>query len=202
MTRILLTAFDAYESWTENASWLLVQRLLRDLPSHAQVTTRLYPVEFSTMRERLAKDLQDNYDVVLMLGQAPGYGGIEFEAIGLNIALPHGTHRDEAGLLAEDGPVAYRSELPLGDWARDLRQQGVPAQVSFHAGSFLCNAALYLAHYYIEKFSLPTEAAFIHVPLDVSQVAGEVKPPASLPVEISAAAIGWVVETLGARTIA
>lgn len=202
MTRILLTAFDAYETWTENASWLLLQHLMRDLSPSAEVTTRLYPVDFSELRERLASDLQDQYDVVLMLGQAPGYGGIEFESIGLNIALPHGTHRDEARLLAEDGPVAYRSELPLGDWARELREQGVPAQVSFHAGSFLCNAALYLAHYYIEQFSLPTEAAFVHVPLDPTQTAQEVNPSASLPVEISAAAIGWVVETLGARTIA
>ncbi|MEM9658078.1 MAG: pyroglutamyl-peptidase I, partial [Planctomycetota bacterium] len=59
MTRLLLTAFEPYADWSDNASWLVIERLTRDLPVDPQITTRLYPVAFSAMRERLETDLSD-----------------------------------------------------------------------------------------------------------------------------------------------
>ena len=198
MTRVLLTAYEPYEQWPTNASWMLVQELTRDLPSEPQVTTRLYPVDFTDVRQKLEADLKDNYDVVLMLGQAPGYAAIQLEAIGVNVGLLHGAAPEEASLLAADGPVAYRSSLPLESWAAQLRASGIPAQVSFHAGTYLCNAALYLAHYFIERLSLPTQAAFLHIPLDPSQVLADCNPAASCPIAISAVAIRQLLEALRA----
>ena len=43
MTRVLLTAFQPYEGWQTNASWLALVELTRDLPDQPMVTTRLYP---------------------------------------------------------------------------------------------------------------------------------------------------------------
>lgn len=202
MLRVLLTAFEPYDHWPANASWMLVQRLARDLPAEPLVTTRLYPVDFSLLRQRLESDLRDNYDVALMIGQAPGYTAVEFEAIGVNVGMPHGASAEDATPLAADGPVAYQSSLPLADWAGQLRDAGVPARVSFHAGTFLCNAALYLAHYFIERMSLPTQAAFVHVPLDPSQVVDEPRPVASTPVETSASAVAKVLNLLQDRPVA
>ena len=100
------------------------------------------------------------------------------------------------GPLVENGPVAFRSTLPLSDWVQLLRQRGTPAAVSFHAGTYLCNATLYLTHYLAEKHDLKTQATFIHLPLDTLQAANVSQEVASLPASIAAAAIENVVEML------
>jgi len=196
MPSVLLTAFDPYERWTTNASWSALVELTRDLPKSPQVTTRRYPVDFAALPERLEQDLRGDYDYVLHLGQAPGSARIQLEAVGLNVGR---TRQDDLAAfpLTADGPLAYRSTLPLNEWCAKLRAAGIPSEVSFHAGTYLCNAALYLSHYYSERMGLNTQAAFIHLPLDTSQVTGEQQGMASLPAALSAAAIRIVLETIG-----
>ncbi|MDZ4817432.1 MAG: pyroglutamyl-peptidase I, partial [Planctomycetota bacterium] len=94
------------------------------------------------------------------------------------------------------GPLAYRSSLPLAAWAERLRQQGIPAEVSLHAGSYLCNAALYLTHALSEQMGLQTQACFMHLPLDPTQVCEEPRAMPCLSAEMSAAAIRMVLREL------
>ena len=187
--KVLITAFDAYDRWTSNASWLAVMELTRRLPSVPRITTRRYPVNFQAVRERLATDLAANYDFVLHLGQAPGLGRIHLEAIGINVGGNSRQLPDEFGVLEPSAPVAYRSQLPLNSWAAKLRSAGIPCQVSYHAGTFLCNATMFLTHHEIAKQRLDTRATFVHLPLTCQQITGERTDIASLPVEVSAAAL-------------
>jgi pyroglutamyl-peptidase len=192
VSTVLLTAFEPYDRWSTNASEFVLLKLASDpLPN---VTTSLLPVDYQLVKARLAKELSANYDYVLHLGQAPGSAKIQLEAIGLNIARHPGDVGERP--LCDDGPLAYRSTLPLDQWVKVIREQGIPADISFHAGTYLCNAALYLTHYYIERMKLKTEAAFIHLPLDTSQVVGEKQNTASLPAALSVAAIRIVLATL------
>ena len=64
-------------------------------------------------------------------------GRIQLEAIGVNIGGSSSQSPDQFRPLVDDGPVAYRSELPLGEWSVKLRRAGIPAQVSYHAGTLL-----------------------------------------------------------------
>ena len=84
----------------------------------------------------------------------------------------------------------------MAEWVRGLRAQGIPARVSHHAGTYLCNAALYLSHYFAEQLELPTRAGFIHVPLDVSQVLGGPRDLAAVPLETTVAALRWILSRL------
>lgn len=196
MSRVLLTAFEPYDRWKANSSWLALVQLTQDLPKEPHITTRLYPVDFATLQARLAEDLAENFDYALHLGQAPGSSRIQLEAIGLNIGGSSSQSPDQYRPLVDNGPVAYRTALPLSDWAVKLRRAGIPAQVSFHAGTYLCNATLYLTHYLIERSSVKTQSAFIHLPLDVSQVVNEPHGTASLPVSVSAQAVQLILEEL------
>ena len=196
MPRVLLTAFEPYDRWKANASWLALVHLTQNLPEHPQITTRLYPVDFSVMKQRLVADLSGNFDYALHLGQAPGSSRIQLEAIGLNIGGSSSQSPDQYRPLTDDGPVAYRSTLPLADWAVKLRRAGVPAQVSYHAGTYLCNATLYWSHFLVEQLALKTQVVFIHVPLDVSQVVNEPHGTASLPSSISAQAVRLILDEL------
>ena len=121
MPRILLTAYGPYDDWETNVSWLVLQEVLRHLPKDADVVTRLYPVDFAEMPARLEQDLNDEIDVAIHLGQAPGNGRIELEAIGLNCGLDRGQRAEAAWPLVPGAPAAYHSELPLAAWAQQLR---------------------------------------------------------------------------------
>jgi pyroglutamyl-peptidase len=184
MARVLITAFAPYDEWRVNASWLALVQLTTNLPDHPQVTTRRYPVDFDAMRQMVARDLETPYDVVLHLGQAPGASALHLEMFALNIAGLGNERPEDFRPLAPDGPAAYRSDLPLADWARMLRADGVPAQVSHHAGTYLCNATLYWSHHVIAQRGLPTRAGFLHVPLDVSQTVSHARELPSLPTEV------------------
>jgi len=196
MTRILITAFQPYDHWKTNSSWLAMVELTKTLPEFPEVTSRLYPVDFATVREKLAEDLQANYDYALHLGQAPGRASVRLEAIGINVGGTSEQTPEQYRPLVEDGPTAFRSSLPLASWSLRLREQGIPTHVSYHAGAYLCNATLYLSHYIVQQQNLKTQATFIHLPLDVSQTFEEPGDLASLPAATSAMAVRSILQEL------
>lgn len=84
--RVLLTAFEPYDEWTENSSWLTLVELLKARPVSVELLTRRYPVDLAALQQRLEGDLEKKPDVVLHLGQSPGAAAIKLEAIALNVA--------------------------------------------------------------------------------------------------------------------
>ena len=82
MTRVLLTAFEPYDRWKANASWLALVQITHDLPIAPEITTRLYPVDFGVMKSRLADDLHGNFDYALHLGQARAVREFNWKPLG------------------------------------------------------------------------------------------------------------------------
>jgi pyroglutamyl-peptidase len=202
MTSVLITAFEPYDRWEENASWLALVELTRSLPLQPKIVTRRYPVDFERVRSRLNDDLAANYDYVLHLGQAPGISRVHLEAIGINVGGNSTQTPDEFVSLVADGPPAYRSRLPLAAWSQKIRAAGIPCQVSYHAGTYLCNAVLYLTLHAAATRGLKSQAAFIHLPLAPEQVLGERQDWPTLPASMSADAIRCVLEELGGELTA
>ncbi|QUS35661.1 pyroglutamyl-peptidase I [Falsirhodobacter algicola] len=66
--------------------------------------------------------------------------------------------------IVEGGPAAYDATLPNAEIVAAIRSAGVPAALSFHAGTHLCNQMLYTAARLIEMRGLSTLNGFIHVP--------------------------------------
>ncbi len=196
MTTVLITAFEPYAEWPENSSWLTLVELTKNLPDTPRVTTRLYPVDLAIVRQRLAADLAENYDYALHLGQSPGSGQVRLEAIGINIANEPNQQPSKHQTLVADGPVAYQSPLPLADWAEKLRNACIPSSVSHHAGTYLCNATLYLSQYLAERDGLKTRSALVHLPLDISQVARVNRDSAAMPRTTLATAIRLILDEL------
>jgi pyroglutamyl-peptidase len=199
MPNIFVTAFEPYDRWTENSSWLTLVEFTKELAHDARITTRLYPVDHDAVRLRLEEDLRANYDFALHLGQLPGAASIHLEALAVNVGNhARGTPDDLAPLVA-DGPVAYRSQLPLGPWANMLRKAGIPTTLSYHAGTLLCNATMYLTHYFAQKTGVRTRAAFVHIPLDTEQATREEKEMPTLPATMCAKALHMIVADLVKR---
>lgn len=171
MTRVLLTAFQPYDNWTTNASWLALVELTRDLPSHLNVTTRLYPVDYDGLLERLMSDLHDRYDYAILTGQAPGRSRVELETVALNLRSDGSASTRPAQQLVDGAPLAYASSLPADSLCESVRTAGIPAAVSYHGGTYLCNAALYFALHQTAHRQLSTQSIFVHLPIDTTQAA-------------------------------
>jgi len=196
MARVLITAFGGYGCWSENASWLALVELTRNLPGTPKVTTRLYPVDFEGMRERLERDLRLGFDYVLHLGQSPGTSSIQLEAIGINVKVKGAADENQPEPLIAGGPVAYQSALPLGHWAGLLRSAAIPARVSYHAGTFLCNATLFLTHYLCDRHAWRTRATFVHLPLACEQALAHEDELPSMPSHLVADAVRLLLKQL------
>ena len=196
MPRILVTCFEPFDDWDENSSWLAMVELTKELPTAADLTTRRYPVDFVAAKSALRRDLQANYDLAIHLGQSSGAPDIRLEMFAVNVAKDQGTE----SVLVTDGPAGHRSDLPLDAWARGLRQQGVPARVSYHAGSYLCNALLYWSLHFAKEIPLRTQATFVHLPLAPSQAANVDRPTPSMSSSQCAEALRWIITT--AATVA
>jgi len=194
MSRVLMTAFEPYDRWRENSSWQALVELTGWYDGPAEITTRRYPVDLTRMSESLRKDLQEDYDLAIHLGQSPGSTLVKLEAVGLNV-------RTDGTPLIKDAPDAYRSPLPLAKCARSLIEAGIPSELSHHAGTYLCNAALFLSQHYAKSFGLKTKSMFVHVPLSPAQAAQDEMRMASMSVQMTSAAVALVLEQVRSTEI-
>lgn len=194
--RVLLTAFEPYEEWTSNASWLTLVELLRTRQPSASLVTRRYPVDFHRLEDALYKDLALGFDAVVHLGQAPGTPSIRLEAIALNAGGAMSDSGASQDRLIDGAPEAYRTRMPLERWMRRLREQSIPTTISYHAGTYLCNAIMFLSHHWFAEAGRVTPVGFIHLPLTTQQVAGTAGGMPSLPVATLAAAVAIVLDDL------
>ena len=186
---VLITAFEPFGVWQSNSARLCLDEVLNQLPDTVDATARVYPVDFAAVRERLAVDLQEGFDFSVHLGQAQQSGRIRLESIAINMGCVPGQPEAAFQPLTAGGPVAYQSTLPLIAWAAMLRAQGIPAYVSYHAGTYLCNAVLYWAHQFIAERKRATRPCFVHLPLDVGQVISQGTDWPTLPAVVSAKAV-------------
>ena len=142
--RIVVTGFEPFDGRTRNRSWELVQKL-RSAPGRD--VFRL-PVDFGRLSEVVPGILSRRPRVVLMIGESLT-NQLRVEQVALNMAdsdKPDNTGRiHQCEPLIVGAPLALKTSWDARRVAGRLHQEGIPATVSFHAGTFACNAALYLA---------------------------------------------------------
>ncbi len=178
--KLLITGFDPFGGEFVNPSWEAVKGLPEVIGDWA-LTKLEVPTVFGRAGEvvlETAGRLQP--DAVLCVGQAGGRAAVTPELVAIN--LRYGRIADNAGAapmdepVAENGPTAYFSTLPVRRMAQAITEAGLPGQVSYSAGAFVCNDLLYtVLHHYAGS---AVRAAFIHVPF-LPQQAGEGVPSMS-----------------------
>ena len=169
--RVLLTGFDAFGGAALNPSWLAVQALhRRQVRGHTVVAAQL-PTVFGEARRVLHGLLaQHRPALVICVGQAGGRGAISLERIAINV--DDAPIADNAGArpvdmpVAPGAPAAYFSTLPIKAMLGALQREGLSAEVSQTAGTFVCNHVFYgLMHALATRPALRrTRGGFVHVP--------------------------------------
>jgi len=169
--RVLLTGFDAFGGAALNPSWLAVQALRgRQVRGHTVVAAQLPTVFGEALRGLLALLAQHRPALVVCVGQAGGRGALSLERVAINV--DDAPIADNAGARPIDAPVvpgapaAYFSSLPIKAMLAALQREGLNAEVSQTAGTFVCNHVFYgLMHAIATQPELPhTRGGFLHVP--------------------------------------
>lgn len=164
--KLLITGFDPFGGENINPSWEAVNGLPETV-GEWKLSKLQVPTVFGKAGETvLAAAEMLRPDAVLCVGQAGGRAAVTPELVAIN--LRYGRIADNAGVspmdepVVPDGPAAYFSTLPVRAMAQAVTEVGLPGQVSYSAGAFVCNDLLYtVLHRYA---GTPVRAAFVHVP--------------------------------------
>lgn len=169
--KVLLTGFEPFGEVAENPSQQIVTHFAHaeNCISELELATAVLPVVYDLAGERLKVLLaQQQPDAVLLLGVAARREGIHLERVALN--LMDAPIADNAGRLRKGqridsrGPAAYWSTLPLERLQAALSAAGIPAQISNHAGAYLCNYAFFVARRALEQARHRVPCGFVHLP--------------------------------------
>lgn len=168
---VLLTGFDPFAGATRNPSREAVQALHGRVLAGHRVQALELPTVFGAAWDILQTALAAHRPaLVVCVGQAGGRSGFHIERVAINV--DDATLPDNAGQQPHNRPVlpgaptAYFSSLPLHAVVEGLRAQGLPAEVSNSAGTFVCNHVFYrLMHALATQPALQgTRGGFVHVP--------------------------------------
>lgn len=161
--KILITGFKPFLGAEANPSEFLAQEISKN---NTAIEVLILPVEFGNSFELVSARLATKeFDQVIMLGQAAGRSKVGLEKIGLNWVQTE--HPDEAGIHPLTGaiykhqPLALMSTFAIDEFFSILKGEGHSVEVSFSAGSFVCNDL-----YFRVLCQYPDlKSVFVHVPL-------------------------------------
>jgi len=169
---VLLSHFDAFGEDRENSTEIL----LSNFKTRDNVQVVKLPTVFRKSGEILIKEIEKTKpSAVIMLGQAGGRTAVTPEKVAINIM--DARIEDNEGNkpcdepVVEGGPTAYFSTLPVREITKKLRKNGIPAAISYTAGTFVCNSLFYQIMHYLSENDLNIRAGFIHFPYLHQQVA-------------------------------
>lgn len=166
--KILVTGFTPFGGEQINPSWEAARRLPNRIGG-AELIKHEIPTEFDASGAALHKLLTElRPDAVLCVGQYGGANCIRVERVAIN--LRDARIADNAGKQPTDepvvpgGPDAYFATIPTREIVDALHEQGIPAQLSYSAGTFVCNNLLYCALHESERSNPAPRCGFVHVP--------------------------------------
>ncbi len=168
--KVLLTGFAPFGAEKQNPSYEAV-RLLPEEIAGASIIKAELPVVFRECGTVIGELLRrEKPDAVILVGQAGGRTCISVERVAINCEDCAPDRPDNAGnapqeqKVCPDGPDAYFSTLPIKRMVEKMLENGVPAQISNTAGTYVCNDAMYALLHQIHTAFPGVRGGFVHVP--------------------------------------
>lgn len=197
--KVLVTGFSPFGGETMNPA-LEAVRKLPDTIGSAEIVKAELPVVFDKGALVLEELINAHRpEIVISVGQAGGSPAISVERVAIN--LQDARIPDNEGnapvdkTIKSDGKAAYFSTLPTRAMVQVLREQGIPAVLSYSAGTYVCNDVMYHLLYWIEKRWRDMRGGFIHVPYCLDQAASKTSPPPSMALDSIARALEISIRT-------
>lgn len=181
--KFLVTGFEPFGGEAVNPSWEAVKGLPEEI-GQLEIVKQCLPTCFGKAAELLLETVKrEKPRAVLSVGLAGGRKGISLERVALN--LRDARIPDNAGSqpvdepVAEEGPAAIFTTLPIKAMLRALEEAGIPGRISNSAGTFVCNEVMYMALYQAGV----SMAGFVHVPYLPEQAEAKTPPAPGMALE-------------------
>lgn len=169
---LLLTYFGPFPGVPVNPTVALAEGAVRALNTarpDLRVVARELPVSYDGSSAALRAALQEvQPDALISLGVAVGRDVVSLEQVAINL--------DSAGIedndgdrrcdepIVPDGREAYFSSLPVRASFERLHAAGEPVEISYTAGTYVCNHVFYEGQRITRELGLSIPAGFVHVP--------------------------------------
>ena len=173
MRKLLLTGFEPYSSTIVNPAEEVAKALDKQIINQVSVTSTIVPnTFFKAINHVRSEMLKDDYDFVLMMGEYTGRAMVTLERYAHRLidAYRYQLH-DNDGIsysnkqTVENGPVAYQTHLPIKRIVEAIRADGIPADISDTAGTFVCNHLFYGILHEIHEQNHAIKAGWVHLPM-------------------------------------
>ena len=166
--KILVTGFEPFGGEKINPALEAVQRLPETIAG-AEVVKVQIPVVFGEDVAAVKAAVEScDPDIVLCVGQAGGRTHITPEFVGINYVdarIPDNAgNQPVAEAIVEGAPEAYFTKLPVRAMVARMKEAGIPAAVSYTAGTFCCNEVMYGLLHLIATEHPEIRGGFLHVP--------------------------------------
>ncbi len=185
--KILITGFEPFGGESVNPAYEAV-KLLPDMAGDIQIVKMEIPTVFGEAGKVVETGiLQHQPDAVICVGQAGRRADIGVERVAIN--LVEASIPDNAGnqpmdvKVQEDGDTAYFATIPVKAMVKNIKNHGIPASISYTAGTYVCNSVMYDLLYLIDRKYPSIRGGFIHVPYATEQGVG--KPVGTATMELS-----------------
>ncbi|MCH1772283.1 MAG: pyroglutamyl-peptidase I [Saccharolobus sp.] len=183
---VLLFGFEPFLEYKENPSQLIVEALNGSTMLKEEVKGVILPVEYEKIEDVIVTKIREMKPILTLgIGLAPGRTKITPEKIAINYR--YSREADNSGKryrgekidpLGQDGIF---TNIPVEDLVDYLNNNGIPAELSLTAGSYLCNNAMYIIIRESKKYN--SLGGFIHVPLHESYAARIQRPIPSMSLD-------------------
>lgn len=172
--KILLTGFSPFGEEKINPSFEAIKNIDKNYKGNKIDIIEVDTVYDDCVNQVLELHNKNEYDVILMFGQAGGRKGITPERVAINIkeaSIP-----DNYGKLYNneiidiEGPDGIFTNININHLVSNLKSNKIDAFVSNSAGTYVCNNLYYGILFYILRHKSNTRALFTHVPFIDEQV--------------------------------
>jgi pyroglutamyl-peptidase len=200
-SHILVTGFEPFGGDAVNPSQELAKAVDGRAIGTLVVRSLVLPVQHEAARDIVAAELDaDGLASVVQLGLAGGRARVSLERVAVNVMdyqqpdAAGDVKRDEA--CVPGGPPAYWSTLPLRQILAELAAQGIPAHLSYTAGAYLCNFAMYTTLHALAERGRTIPAGFVHLPYLPSMVAAHDQEEPSMDLAMMTRALEVILRTI------
>jgi pyroglutamyl-peptidase len=201
MPVILLTGFEPFDGFSVNPSEEIAKAFDGRSINQFSVVGLVLPLDYKNALRILDEALEKHKPkYVLCCGQA-NRSSITVERIALNAISTKRPdnygNNPESDLIEADCPAAYFANIKPHELVKALVENGIPAEVSYHAGLYGCNWLLYNVMHRIESGRLDAKATFIHLPpLPPQAIEKDVMSLATMPLDIEIRALEEIIKSL------
>ncbi len=200
MKKVLLTGFEPFGGESINPALEVIKELAKEEIKNLEIITLQLPVVFRKAYEILIKNISEHSpDLILSIGQSGGSSAIAIEKIGINIKnakLPDNEgNKPYNEQIVEEGPAAYFTTIDVNKSVINLKNAGIPAIISYSAGTYVCNDLIFGVLHYIYTTNNIRKYGFIHVPYLPKQVATKKQVAPSMSLSIIKEAVSILITT-------